>query len=321
MPQNSPGLALQIRKEASRLGFAAVGFSVPSPQPLAMERYRAMIAGKRHAEMAWMEERMDERSDPVRLLPGLKTVISAAISYNHPAGSPAESLRISRYALVADYHEVLHRKLNELVEAIQVIAGKQIDTLIAVDSAPVLEKSWAERACIGKTGKNTLLIIPSAGSRVFLGEILTDLEITEERTPLPNLCGSCSLCIEHCPTGALVGPGVLDARRCISALTVELKRAFTDEEEKMTGNWIFGCDICQELCPHNQQALIQASGSFPVNEKLMNLPAETLLGLTRSGFRELFKGTPIYRIGLRRLKRNVQAALKNLKKSKNQQPR
>ncbi len=321
MQQTSPSLALRIRKEASRLGFAAVGFSTPAPQPLAMQRYRAMITEKRHAEMDWMEKRVVERGDPALLLPGLKTIISAAISYNHPASSPPEGLRISRYALIADYHDTLRSMLEGLLEAIRVIAAKPVDGLITIDSSPVLEKSWAERAGIGKTGKNTLLIVPSAGSRLFLGEILTDLEIIDERPGLPNLCGSCSLCIEHCPTGALLGPGVLDASRCISYLTVELKREFTDEESSMTGNWIFGCDICQDICPHNRQALIQAEDSFTALERVMSLSPETLLELTHSGFRKLFAGTPVYRIGLRRLKRNVQAALKNQKKSKHQQPR
>ncbi len=314
MSERPQSLARAIRKEAARLGFAAIGFSSPVPQPLAMKRYKNMIQEGRHGEMGYMETRMEERADPSLLLPGLKTIISATLSYNQAVEYQPGAPKISKYALIDDYHRVLREKLEQLVEVLNTILGEPLTTLIAVDSSPLLEKSWAEKAGLGKSGKNTLLMVPSAGTYLFLGEILLDREIREERHLPHNHCGSCSLCVECCPTGALVDGGKLDATRCISYLTVELKREFTAEEAGMIGEWLFGCDLCQEACPYNQQALVTADASFALRQNLRNITTDTILNLTKSGFRELFYGTPIFRIGLRRLKRNARAVAENLKK-------
>jgi epoxyqueuosine reductase len=315
MADPSINLARQIRKEAARLGFAAIGFSSQVTQPVAMQHITDMIREKRHGEMSYMETRMAERADPSMLLAGLRTIISAAMSYNYPLNHGDALPKISKYALIDDYHRVMRAKLEELLAAIQALVKKPLTALITVDSAPLLEKTWAEEGAIGKTGKNTLLKVPSAGSYVFLGEILVDREISAETFPLPNYCGSCSNCLEHCPTGALLEPGKIDASKCISYLTVELKREFTTEEAAMIGGWLFGCDICQEVCPHNRQASIGANESFTLRQNLVNITTERILNLTRSSFRELFYETPVFRIGLRRLKRNARAVADNLKKS------
>ena len=315
MADTSTNLVRNIRKEAARLGFCAIGFSSPVPQPLALLRYNAMIAEKRHAEMGYMGQRMDERAMPDMLLPGLKTIISAAISYNHPFHKNSGLPKISKYALIDDYHTVVRNKLKQLLESLKNLMGEDIKAAIAVDSSPVLEKTWAEHAGIGKTGKNTLLIIPSAGSYVFLGEILIDKEIIDHKPPLPNLCGSCSNCLENCPTGALIEPGKINASKCISYLTVELKREFTTEESAMIGNHLFGCDQCQECCPHNQHVSIKADRSFNVQNNLLNITTDDILNLTKSSFCNLFYSTPIFRIGLKRLKRNALAVEDNLKKT------
>jgi epoxyqueuosine reductase len=314
MADSSTNLARQIRKEAARLGFAAIGFSSPVPQPVAMQRYTAMIREQRHGEMSYIEMRMEERADPALLFPGLQTIISAAISYNYPLSYGDGLPKISKYALIDDYHTIVRAKLEQLLAAIHLLVEEPLDASITVDSAPLLEKGWAEEAGIGKTGKNTLLKVPSAGSYVFLGEILLDKEISSAIIPLPNYCGSCSNCIERCPTGALLEPGKIDASKCISYLTVELKRDFTDEEAAMIDDWLFGCDLCQNVCPHNQQASIGAHESFAVRQDLIGITTERILNLTNSGFRELFYGTPIFRIGLRRLKRNARAVADNLKR-------
>ncbi|MCX6177941.1 MAG: tRNA epoxyqueuosine(34) reductase QueG [Chlorobiales bacterium] len=314
MADSTTNLTRSIRKEAARLGFSAIGFSSPLPQPLAIKRYNTMIAEKRHAGMSYMEQRVDERAMPSMLLPGIKTIISAAISYHHPLHNHSEQPNISKYALIDDYHTVVRKKLEELLESIKTLIGDNIKSTITVDSAPVLEKTWAEHAGIGKTGKNTLLIVPAAGSYIFLGEILIDKEIIDNKPPLPNLCGSCNKCLEICPTGALIEPGKLDASKCISYLTVELKRDFTTDEAEMIGNHLFGCDHCQEVCPHNKQASITANDSFAVRNNLQNITTETILNLTKSTFRKLFYGTPIFRVGLKRIKRNAKAVEINLKK-------
>jgi epoxyqueuosine reductase len=315
MADPSTTLARQIRKEAARLGFAAIGFSSPVLQPIAMQRYTAMIREKRHGEMEYMEKRMEERADPSLLFAGLNTIISAAISYNYPVNYGEGLPKISKYALINDYHTVVRAKLEALFETIQELVGEPLHAIITVDSSPLLEKAWAEEGAIGKTGKNTLLKVPSAGSYIFLGEILIDREIGTTKFPLPNYCGSCSNCLERCPTGALLEPGKIDATKCISYLTVELKREFTTEEAAMIGDWIFGCDLCQEVCPHNQQASITANASFVVRQNLLKITTEEILNLTKSGFKELFFGTPVFRIGLRRLKRNARAVADNLRKA------
>jgi epoxyqueuosine reductase len=255
---------------------------------------------------------MEERADPSLLLPGLQTIISTAISYNYPVKRQESFPKISKYALIDDYHRVIRSKLEELLAEIEILVGEPLQARITVDSSPLLEKSWAEEACIGKTGKNTLLKVPSAGTYLFLGEILLDREIPSAKFTLPNYCGSCCDCLAHCPTGSLVEPGKIDASKCISYLTIELKREFTAEEAAMIGDWMFGCDLCQEVCPYNQQTSITAYKAFSVQNELLNISTERILNLTKSGFRELFYGTPIFRIGLRRLKRNARAVANNL---------
>jgi len=308
-------LCRELRREATKLGFCAIGFSPPLPQQLAVQRYSSMISEKRHGEMEYMEKRIKERADPTLLLPGLKTIISAAISYNNTVEYQEGFPKISKYALIEDYHTVVRKKLEQLLEKLKTLITEPCNAIITVDSAPILEKSLAEKAGIGKPGKNTLLIVPSAGSYIFLGEILIDKEIIDDRPTLPNLCGSCRLCIERCPTGALIEPGRIDASRCISYLTVELKREFSEHESAMIDNWLFGCDLCMEVCPHNRQSIIMADKSFALRHELMEIRAEHILNLTGSGFRKLFYGTPLFHIGLKRLKRNAKAVEKNLKKT------
>ncbi len=315
MAEAATDLALQIRAEASRLGFTATGFSSPVSQPIAVKHFNAMIQEKRHGEMSYLEKHKEQRADPSLLLSGLHTIISVAISYNYPLEHCEGLPKISKYALIDDYHTVVKAKLEELLASIKRLLGEPLTALITVDSSPILEKNWAERAGIGKTGKNTLLQVPSAGSYLFLGEILVDRAIPPSTLTLPNFCGSCSQCLDHCPTGALVDPGKIDATKCISYLTVELKREFTTEEAAMIGDWMFGCDLCQEVCPSNQQASITSDPSFALRNELVNITTGKILCMTKSGFRELFYGTPVFRIGLRRLKRNARAVAENLKKS------
>lgn len=309
MPQ--PDLARTIRREAARLGFCAVGFSAPVPPAEAVHRYRAMLDEHRHGEMHWMEEALAGREEPERLLAGIKTVISLALSYNHPLERPSGQARISRYALADDYHRVIKARIGELLEAIREIAGPGVEGLAAVDSSPLLERAWAQNAGFGRTGKNALLIIPSAGSFVFLGELLLTLEVRDERPALPNLCGACTNCQQSCPTGAITAPGTIDARRCISYLTVELKRDFTPEEAAMIGLNLYGCDHCQECCPHNARTSIPADPAFTPRPELLSIDPEEILAMNRSQFRRLFAGTPVIRTGLRRLKRNARAVLAN----------
>ncbi|ABL64713.1 tRNA epoxyqueuosine(34) reductase QueG [Chlorobium phaeobacteroides] len=316
MAEQTDSIIRAIKKEASRLGFCAIGFSSLKPQNLAVERLNNMIDEGRHGEMDYLANRIKERADPSLLLSGTKTIISAAMNYYRSTTPRRPDLpRISNYALIEDYHIVLKDRLGQLLAKIQQLYPEPLNGLITIDSAPVFEKSWAEQAGIGASANNTLLIIPAAGSYVFIGEILIDKPFESDMKPLANLCGSCRKCIESCPTGALVSPGKIDARRCISYLTVELKREFTAEESLMAGSWLFGCDCCQESCPYNRERRGPPEGVFHPKEQLENLTCEEILNLSGSGFKKLFFGTPVYRIGLRRLKRNARAVQENMNRT------
>jgi epoxyqueuosine reductase len=314
MVDNSSDVVRKIRKEAARLGFIAIGFSRPVAQNEAMRRYEEMLGERHHGEMLYLEREKEKREKPEMLLPGLGTIISVVISYNHVLRIPGDVPKIARYALIDDYHTVIRKKLEEFGIFLETLMEGPLRTFASVDSAPVLEKTWAEHAGIGRTGKNTLLIVPSAGSYVFLGELFIDREIGMPKPLLPYPCGGCSACLENCPSGALTEAGKLDARKCISYLTIELKREFTPEEAAAVGSNLFGCDRCQEVCPWNQQANVPSDRAFSLKKELCGISPETILSLGKSGFRELFYGTPVFRIGLRRLKRNARAVKANLKK-------
>jgi epoxyqueuosine reductase len=294
-----------IRRKALEFGFCAAGFADAMPLSEALEKYRTMIDEKRHGEMGYLETGLEARANPELLLPGVKTVISVAL----PWPAPVKSGAISGYAVMADYHRVVGDLLHELLDFIRSICEQPVHGRACVDSLPVLETGWGEAAGIGRAGKNSLLIVPGYGSRIFLGELLLDLELKPD-TPLEwNPCEGCTACLDACPTGALIAPGKLDATRCISYLTIELKRDFTDEESAMTEGWLYGCDHCLDACPHNTIGVDSAYSGFQPKEELVNLTPQQALELTNSQFRKLFAGTPVLRLGIKRLKRNARAVL------------
>ena len=306
----------RVLQKAKECGFCAAGFTSLSSCRQETGRLVSMIEENRHGEMHYMQKNLNARVDPKNLLPGAKTIFSAALPYNFPIGQPEKKGKISRYALCTDYHSVMRDKLEELLDYISRNHEGEVNGKVFVDSSPVFEKAWAEKAGIGRTGKNTVLISPGTGSYLFLGEILLDIELESNTKKVPDLCGNCDICLKSCPTGALLEPGKIDARRCISYLTVELKREFTTEEATMIGDWLFGCDLCQEACPHNKQkSSTEAYPELMPREELLRITPEQILALTRSQFKMLFAATPIYRTGLKRLKRNAKAVLENLKKS------
>jgi epoxyqueuosine reductase len=307
MSETPSGLKEAIRCKALDLGFCAAGFAAVHPLSEAMVEYHAMLAEGRHGEMSYLETGLEARSNPELLLPGIKTVISVAL----PWPAPAKHGAISGYAVIADYHQVVGEQLTELLDFIRSISNQSVNGRACIDSSPVLETRWAEAAGIGCIGRNTLLIVPGYGSRVFLGELLLDIEIEPDQPIDWNPCGDCTACIDACPTGAIVEPGKLDATRCISYLTIELKRDFTDDEAAITTGWLYGCDNCLDACPHNSGSGKTAYPGFLPKEELVNLTPQQALELTGSKFRKLFAGTPALRLGLRRLKRNAMAALAN----------
>ncbi|NTU58110.1 MAG: tRNA epoxyqueuosine(34) reductase QueG [Chlorobiaceae bacterium] len=311
MDYETATLKESIREKARGLGFLDVGFASVKPQGAAMDHIRKMVAEGRHGEMGYIESGMNERENPAMLFPGARTIISAALPWPERQIPYDPRGTVSSHAVIPDYHKTVRDLLLELLEYISLQHDARVNGMVCVDSSPVLEKAWAEAAGIGKTGKNTLLIVPGGGSRIFLGELLLDIAIEPDEPLDWEPCGSCRACLESCPTGALIQAGMLDATRCISYLTIELKREFTGQEASMTEGWLYGCDRCTEVCPHNEVRPGSRRSVFTPIEPLVNLTARNAMELTGSGFRKLFAGTPGMRLGLRRLKRNARAVLGN----------
>jgi len=294
----------QIKSLALEVGFDGCGVYSACFLTEEDNRIKHWLAEGMNGEMGYMERNLEKRLDPRILVPNSKSVISVLISY-YP-GSPkisTESPKISRYALSHDYHDVIKDKLHLLLELIQKEFG-QVEGRVFVDSAPVLEKAWAVRAGLGWIGKNSLLINSKLGSYVFIGELIVNLEIESTPSQIRNYCGTCTRCVDACPTGAIVSPSVIDSRKCISYLTIEKKSALTDDEVKMLNGWCFGCDICQEVCPWNSKINIsKCEELMPKQEILSILPVE-MRTISNEKFNTIFKNTPLLRSGWERVVMN-----------------
>ena len=301
-----------IAASALALGFTSVGFASASAAPHA-ERLHAWLAAGRHGTMRWMARDPDRRADPRLVLRGARTVISVSLSYYRgecPAeGNGAPRGRIARYAWGRDYHKRIRRRLRLLARAIRERCPGAT-WLAYVDTGPVLDRAWAERAGLGWIGKNTNVIAPVRGSYSFLGEILTDLAL-EPDAPARNHCGTCARCIAACPTGAIVGPYQLDARRCISYLTIEHRGAIPVELRPAIGSRIFGCDDCQEVCPWNRFAVPTQDPEFADRPEQKTPELIPLLTLDEEAFRTRYQGTAILRAKRAGFARNVAVALGN----------
>lgn len=300
----------KIRSAARDLGFERTGFA-RAGVCRDTERLRHWLEKGRHGEMRWMARATERRSDPRRLLPGARTVVSLLIFYapQTPSGE-SEPPGVARYARGRDYHNVLGRRLRKLVRTVEEAApGSR--TLAAVDHRPVLEKEWAERAGLGWIGKHANLITTDRGSWFLLSELVTDLELPPDDGPHPERCGRCTDCLTACPTGAIVAPYEVDARRCISYLTIENKGAIPEEHRPLVGEWIFGCDVCQEVCPWNRFAVPTSEPAFRTDEKRWAGDTAELLALDEEEFRRRFEGSPVRRAGRNGLLRNVCVALGN----------
>lgn len=302
-------LPAAIRAAASQLGFAEIGFTRAQPSPEAITRLRAWLAAGRHGEMDYMARHADLRAAPAQLHPGTLTVISAALDYlpQHAPHPPAHQAAISRYAQGRDYHKVVRNRLQKLAEAITALIGP-FGYRVFSDSAPVMEVEFAQQAGLGWRGKHTLLL-SRQGSWRFLGEIYCDLPLAND-PPQANHCGSCQACLDHCPTGAIIAPYQVDARRCISYLTIELAGAIPEALRPLLGNRIYGCDDCQTCCPWNRFARL----GDPEFAPRLQLDASDLCALfawSEAEFNSRLAGNPIRRIGHERWLRNIAVALGN----------
>ncbi|MBS4095461.1 MAG: tRNA epoxyqueuosine(34) reductase QueG [Sulfuricella sp.] len=308
-------LAGDIKLWGRELGFAAVGIA-DTDLSVAEARLEAWLARGFHGDMDYMASHGVKRSRPAELIPGTLRVISLRMDYRPPAAHDALTVLgegdkgyVSRYALGRDYHKVLRARLQKLAERIASVAGGG-QYRVFTDSAPVMETELASKAGIVWRGKHSLTLTRDAGSWFFLGEIYTDLPLPADAPAAPH-CGTCRRCMDACPTGAIVAPYVVDARRCISYLTIELKAAIPENLRPLLGNRIYGCDDCQLACPWNRAAPPTQEIDFAVRNGLDNMGLLELFAWSAQEFEEKLAGSPIRRIGFERWQRNLAVALGN----------
>jgi epoxyqueuosine reductase len=315
MSEDKFSLRRRLEEKAKELGFCAFGIARADAAPESGARLREWLASGAHGDMIWMEETAERRASPAGLWPGVRSVVALGMSYA-PAADPMalaarpELGRISVYAQGADYHDLIKKALKALARWL--IAEAPCDLKVFVDTAPVMEKPLAEAAGLGWQGKHTNLVSRKDGSWLFLGAIYTDLALEPSPEPHPVRCGSCTACLDACPTKAFPAPFQLDARRCISYLTIEHKGPIPDEFRAAIGNRIYGCDDCLAVCPWNRFAdAARANRAFLPRAELAAPALADLLALDDGGFRKVFAGSPIKRIGRGRMVRNAAIAAGN----------
>ena len=294
-----------IKDKAKELGFFYCGFAKAQFLEDEARRLDQWLRSGFHGKMGYMENHYDKRLDPTKLFEGAKTVISLGLNY-FPEKEifDDDNPKISKYAYGEDYHFVIKDKLKLLLAEIQKNYG-EIQGRAFVDSAPVMDKAWAQKSGLGWMGKHTNVITRSHGSFFFIAELIVDVAI-EADGPIPDYCGTCTACIDACPTDAIVQPYVVDGSKCISYLTIELKEAIIDPIFKgKMDNWAFGCDICQDVCPWNRFAKKHQEPRFESSDAMKSLDRKAWLEMTDELFNELFKRSPIKRTKLEGMKRNI----------------
>jgi epoxyqueuosine reductase len=294
-----------IREEALKLGFAACGFSRSENLPGDSAFLKEWLEKGCHGRMDYMANHLEKRSDPTLLVEGSKSVISLLYSY-HSAQKQMdpEAPILSTYAYGRDYHFVLKEKMNQLFDFIKSDSGP-VEGRVFVDSAPVLDRAWARKAGLGWIGKNSNLISRKSGSFVFIGEIILNLELDYNRVPEGDFCGSCTRCIEACPTDAILSNRTLDSQKCISYQTIENREAIDAGVEGKLSNRVFGCDICQDVCPWNRTAPLHSEPAFEASETLLRMSREEWNLLDQEQYNQLFRESPVKRAGFNKLKENI----------------
>ncbi len=309
-----PFLEERIKQFAHDLGFELAGIA-PATLADSFDRLKEWLDHGYAGEMSYMYRQAEARRHPSSILPQVRSVVMVGMNYNN-RGSKIEDRestpmgKVARYAQGLDYHGVLWRKLNQLWERIQAevpgCRGRGV-----VDTAPLLERDFARRAGLGWFGKNTMLLNKRLGSFFFLGALLLDIELQADSPHETSHCGTCTACLDACPTGAFVGPGQLDSRRCISYLTIELRGPIPEELREPMGDWLFGCDVCQEVCPWNRKAPPGIEPDLQPRAELEALDPIEMLGLSAEEFRQRFRGTALTRAKRSGLLRNAAIVLGN----------
>ena len=300
---NRSDLTNRIKSKALELGFLSCGISKAGFLEEEAPRLEKWLANQHHGKMAYMTNHFDKRLNPTLLVDDAKSVISVLLNY-YPEKDlfVDEQLKISKYAYGQDYHSVIRKKLHELLRQIEEWAGSEISARCFTDSAPVLDKAWAAKSGLGWIGKNANLLSKQVGSFFFIGEIILDLDLEYDQ-PVTDHCGSCTKCIDACPTDAIIKPYVVDGSKCISYLTIELKDELIPKEfENQMDGWVFGCDICQDVCPWNRFSLTHQVEEFQPHP---NLAQADLGDLSKEVFNQLFKKSAIKRTKFTGWQRNV----------------
>jgi epoxyqueuosine reductase len=292
-----------IKQKAIELGFMYCGISKAQFLEEEAPRLENWLNRQMHGQMHYMENHFDKRLDPRLLVPGAKSVVSLLLNYYPPETLPEDSLQISKYAYGQDYHFVIKDKLKSLLAYIREAIG-EVDGRVFVDSAPVLDKAWAKKSGLGWVGKNSNLITPQVGSFYFIAELIIDLEL-EYDGPIKDYCGTCTKCLDACPTGAITEPYVVDGSKCISYFTIELKDKIPDAVNGKFGNWVFGCDICQDVCPWNRFAKPHQEPAFTLDPALQHFTKNDWKELTEDVFRQVFRKSAVKRTGYNGLLRNI----------------
>ncbi|MBN9294589.1 MAG: tRNA epoxyqueuosine(34) reductase QueG [Flavobacteriia bacterium] len=294
-----------VKEIAYELGFSFCGISKAGFLEEEAPRLEKWLNNGRHGKMAYMENHFDKRLDPTKLVEGSKSVVSLLLNYFPSHNQNAESYKISKYAYGQDYHDVIKNKLRLFLQEIRNRIG-EVDGRVFVDSAPVMDKVWAQKSGLGWVGKNGNLIRPQNGSFFFIAELIIDLELQPDG-PIKDYCGTCSKCMDSCPTGALDIPYVVDGSKCISYLTIELKdELFSAEFNGKMQNWMFGCDICQDVCPWNRFSKPHSIVEFEPKADLLDMKYKDWEEMTQELFSKLFTGSAVKRTKFSGLKRNIE---------------
>ena len=310
MQQKQEAYSKQIKNWAKDLGFLFCGIAKAGFLEDEAPRLEAWLNKGMHGEMGYMENYFDKRLDPRLLVDGAKSVISLGLNYyTEEKQADPSGPKISKYAYGADYHHVIKDKLKQLLELINEHIG-EVGGRAFVDSAPVLDKAWAKKAGLGWVGKNSNLINQKTGSFFFLAELIVDIGLDYDIAPTADHCGTCTRCIDACPTDAIVAPYVVDGSRCISYLTIELKNEIPQEFAGKMDNWMFGCDVCQDVCPWNKFSVLHSEPAFTSHTDLLGINKDDWQDLTEDVFQKVFKNSAVKRTKFSGLKRNI-SFLKN----------
>ncbi|WP_223034712.1 tRNA epoxyqueuosine(34) reductase QueG [Hanstruepera marina] len=292
-----------IKTEAKRLGFISCGISKAEFLEEEAPRLEKWLNNNRHGEMRYMENHFDKRLDPTQLVEGSKSVVSLLLNYFPSEVQNSESYKLSKYAYGTDYHFVIKDKLKSLLHFIQDEIG-EVNGRAFVDSAPVLDKAWAAKSGLGWIGKHSNLLTQQVGSFYFIAELIIDLELGYD-TPTTDHCGTCTACIDACPTGAIIEPYVVDGSKCISYLTIELKENIPTEFKSKMDDWMFGCDVCQDVCPWNRFSKPHNEPLFNPHPELLEISKKDWEEITEDTFKKVFKKSAVKRTKFSGLKRNI----------------